>query len=96
MRFRKSDVIASGFRNGASATELTFERRGDIGRLGCPPQVGRGNLRWGAARSLAVASTGSYGVARAGDRAPDALVRGVVGGFFRLFGLFFGLHWTLL
>jgi len=45
---------------------------------------------------LALAQPERPGSLRAGDRAPDAPVRGAAGQAQRLFGLFSGPHWTLL
>ncbi|SEN76356.1 2-polyprenyl-6-methoxyphenol hydroxylase [Sphingomonas gellani] len=45
---------------------------------------------------LAVETPERHGVLLAGDRAPDALVRGAAGQPRRLFDLFKGPHWTLL
>jgi 2-polyprenyl-6-methoxyphenol hydroxylase-like FAD-dependent oxidoreductase len=46
--------------------------------------------------SLAVEAPERHGVLLAGDRAPDAQVRGAAGQPRRLFDLFRGSHWTLL
>lgn len=46
--------------------------------------------------SLAVEVPARRGILLAGDRAPDALVRGAAGQPRRLFDLFSGPHWTLL
>ena len=46
--------------------------------------------------SLALAMTGRSSGILAGDRAPDAPVRGAAGLATRLFALFQGPHWTLL
>jgi 2-polyprenyl-6-methoxyphenol hydroxylase-like FAD-dependent oxidoreductase len=45
--------------------------------------------------SLAVEAPERHGVLLAGDRAPDARVRGAAGQMHRLFDLFKGPHWTL-
>lgn len=46
--------------------------------------------------SLAVEAPERHGMLLAGDRAPDAQVRGAAGQSQRLFDLFRGCHWTLL
>ena len=46
--------------------------------------------------SLALETLGRSGRLSAGDRAPDAPIRGVAGQSKRLFDLFQGAHWTLL
>ncbi|KQP40878.1 2-polyprenyl-6-methoxyphenol hydroxylase [Methylobacterium sp. Leaf104] len=71
---------------------LDASRRGEMRR-------GRGThqLDIGYPESpLAVESPGRQGVLLAGDRAPDAQVRGAAGQPHRLFDLFKGPHWTLL
>lgn len=77
---------------GVSTQLLDAARRGDMLRGRALQQLDLG-YPWSP---LALQSPGRDGPLRAGDRAPDAPLRGAAGQARRLFDLFAGTHWTLL
>jgi 2-polyprenyl-6-methoxyphenol hydroxylase-like FAD-dependent oxidoreductase len=77
---------------GLSTKLLDQAKRGDMRRGREVHQLGIGY----AGSTLALENPQRSGRLRAGDRAPDAPVRGVAGQPVRLFELFKGAHWTLL
>lgn len=76
---------------GLSTALLDAAQRGDMRRGRATQQLGLGY----PGSPLALAGPVRPGV-MAGDRAPDARVRGAAGQPVRLFALFAGVHWTLL
>jgi hypothetical protein len=77
---------------GVSTQLLQAARRGDISRDRDLHQLDLG-YQWSP---LALQAHGREGPVCAGDRAPDAPLRGAAGQVRRLFDLFAGAHWTLL
>ena len=77
---------------GLSAKLLDQARRGEMRRGREVDQLGIGY----AGSTLALEDPARNGGLRAGDRAPDAPIRGVAGQPTRLFELLKGPHWTLL
>jgi 2-polyprenyl-6-methoxyphenol hydroxylase-like FAD-dependent oxidoreductase len=77
---------------GMTSELLSAAKRGEIRRGREVQQLDLGY----AHSSLALQSPARTHGVRAGDRAPDAVVRGAGGQRRRLFDVFAGLHWTLL
>ncbi|MBP0582083.1 FAD-dependent oxidoreductase [Labrys sp. LIt4] len=77
---------------GLSTKLLDDLKRGEIRRGRETQQLDLGYPK----SSLAIERPTRQGGVRAGDRAPDAPVRGAAGQPMRLFDLFKGAHWTLL
>jgi 2-polyprenyl-6-methoxyphenol hydroxylase-like FAD-dependent oxidoreductase len=77
---------------GLSTRLLDHARRGDVRRGREVHQLDQGYRT----SSLALEHSGAGGRVRAGDRAPDATLRGAAGPRRRLFELLRGPHWTLI